>query len=146
VALGRMPAVSLACTTAGTSAALTVAGQWRIFTAFPNILVSLSDLGTQAAENPAQKGQNQGGNREDSHFRPAVPEPSGATLVRVAQSSVPATIPLFLSCLSHALQDLAPASDSPDGTQSMVLFTEHGLRQKRGRLAGKTTGPAKVQL
>ena len=60
MALGRMPAVSRVSTTAGTPAALTVAGQWRIFTAFPNILVSLSDLGTQAAETPAQKEQKAG--------------------------------------------------------------------------------------
>jgi hypothetical protein len=57
VACGRIPARFPLKTTRAAAGALTVAGQRRIFTVFPNILVSLGDFSARANVHPAQEGE-----------------------------------------------------------------------------------------
>ena len=69
-------------TTASLAGALTVAGQWRIFTAFPNILVSLryeSDaLSQEIPKEDAQDGRKSKVRLEVSKFRTPVDDTRGA--------------------------------------------------------------------
>ena len=77
MASGRIPAWFPQTTTRAAAGALTVAGQRRIFTVFPNILVSLGDFSARVNMHPAQDGaKKEADSGEDSTWHKAIQDPN----------------------------------------------------------------------